>query len=119
MLATLQKTNASETDTALPSRHGSDVIDLPHDVQASLDRLLHYYRDNALKPMINACGDPLTICSTLVTQVKQITPAHLETDAKTFLDYMIKQIVAYCREHNAGHLTLDFTFEREGNGGLF
>ena len=119
MLATLEKHDIETLDSDAPKNHsrGAQSIDLPDEVQASLDRILAYYRNNTLKPVINACGDPLTICATLANQVRQNLPLSMEDDAKYFLDYMIGQIVVFCREHKANSLTLDFSFERESYRG--
>lgn len=115
MLATLKKIDL-ETDIPNDGKnidgHSAFELDIPHSIQSSLDEILNYYKCACMKPVIKAHGTPLDVTATLVREVKQSLPNNLQLDAKNLLDFMIKEIVSYCRETSARSLSLNFSFEK-------
>ncbi len=115
MLATLQKIetqpNTPHDDKPIDG-HGAFELEIPNSVQSSLDEILEYYTSANMKPTIHAQGTPLDITVALARQVKQSLPNNLQIQAKTLLDFMIKEIVSYCRETSAKSLSLNFSFEK-------
>lgn len=115
MIATLQRTDTEITTTHSDDTvrdHGAFELDIPNSVQSSLDEIVEYYVSANMKPAIHAQGTPLDITATLARQVKQSLPNNLQIQAKTLLDFMIKEIVSYCRETSAKSLSLNFSFEK-------
>ncbi len=115
MLATLEKTDnatiVTSTDDITVSQ-GAFELEIPTSIQSSLDEILNYYKCSCMKPVIKTQGSPLDVTTALVREVKQSLPNNLQTDAKTLLDFMIKEIVTYCRETSASSLSLNFSFEK-------
>lgn len=89
-----------------------NIFDIPADVQDHLDLILDYYADNALKPRLQICGDPLHIVSSLVVQLQKTLPETLVSSGKIVLDFLIGQITSFCRDNNAGRITFSFEFKR-------
>lgn len=112
-LLTIAAENAADRAVApLPPNRRDQEFDVPQDVQAHLDAILDYYADNALKPHIRLCGDPLHIVSSLVTQMQKTLPEALGQSGKIVLDFIIGNICAFCRDNNAGRVTFSFEFKR-------
>ena len=86
-------------------------FDMPNDVQDSLDRILQYYRQNNMRPQVSLQGDPLDITSGLVSQVQATLPLPLQDAGKSLLDFLIQEIVNFCREKKVQSLSLNFVFE--------
>lgn len=120
MLATLEKIDDLKTYDIDHKTNGNKQeayeLDIPEQAQVSLDKILQYYECSCMKPVVKAQGTPLDITSTLVKEVKQSLPNNLQGDAKNILDFMIQEIVNYCREQSANSLSINFTFERSGMG---
>lgn len=115
MLATLEKIDTKPDaphDDKTIDGHGAFELEIPDTVQSSLDDILDYYKSSFMKPTIHAQGSPLDVAATLAREVKQSLPNNLQIDAKTLLDFMIKEIVSYCRETSAKSLALNFSFEK-------
>jgi hypothetical protein len=98
-----------------PSAEQNNNLDLsmnmPDNVQNSLDTILQYYRKNTMRPRVDLKGDPLDITSGLVTKVQETLPQNLQKDGKILLDFMVREIVSFCREHKVKSLSLNFVFE--------
>jgi hypothetical protein len=115
MLATLEKIDTKQDaphDDKTIDGHGAFELKIPTSVQSSLDEILNYYKSASIKPVIKTNGTPLDVAATLVREVKQSLPNNLQIDAKNLLDFMIKEIVSYCRETSAKSLSLNFSFEK-------
>lgn len=84
---------------------------MPDHVQNSLDRILQFYRSKSMRPQVNLSGDPLAITSGLVSQVRGTLPNNLQKDGTVLLDYLIQEIVSFCREKQVRSLYLNFVFE--------
>lgn len=117
MLATLEKTDIITSDTTIDGEtsngaFGAYELEIPQNVQSSLDDILDYYKCACLKPVIHAQGTPLDVCATLAREVKTNLPNNLQIQGKELLDFMIREIVSYCRDTSAKSLTLNFSFER-------
>ena len=115
MLATLEKIetkpDAPHDDKTIDG-HGAFELEIPTSIQSSLEEILNYYKCSCMKPVIKTQGSPLDVMATLAREVKQSLPNNLQIDAKNLLDFMIKEIVSYCRETSAKSLSLNFSFEK-------
>lgn len=125
MVMILEKETVRETQASplavLPEVQGEVITqpyapDMPDDVQSAVDKLIQHYKDNGLKPQASLKGSPLDITVALARLVKGSVPQELMIEAKTLLDFMIREIVAYCRETQSKSLSLHFSFERGGAG---
>lgn len=115
MLATLEKIDTTKTDVSpndTPMEQGAFELEIPNSVQSSLEDILDYYKCSCMKPVISTSGTPLDVFATFAREVKQGLPNNLQIQAKTLLDFMIKEIVSYCRETSAKSLSLNFSFEK-------
>jgi|GEM_PF-5596778 len=89
-----------------------DTLNVPDDVQSHLDVLLDYCHDNALRPHLQICGDPLHVVSSLIVQLQKSLPETLANSGKIVLDFLIGQITTFCRNNNAGRISFSFEFKR-------
>lgn len=83
---------------------------MPNQVQSALDALIAYYKSNALRPHIDVSGNPMEIVESLVTQVRQNLPQDQDQNARIVLNYMIQDIVDYCRATRSTYLSLTYQF---------
>ena len=111
-LSTTTQPHSASSDKAIDGV--ADVylgMDMPDEVQNALDRILQYYRRHFLRPRVTLSGDPLAITSGLVEQVQSTLPQSMHADAKILLNFMVRKIVSFCRDHKVQSLSLDFVFE--------
>ena len=95
---------------------GTFELDMPEQIQNSLDQLIDFYKENAMKPVVKATGSPLDICAELSRQLKQSVPQEMIKDVKHVIDYLIDQIVDFARARRSKSLSIHFMFEREHAG---
>lgn len=88
------------------------IVDVPENIQPSLDSLLDYYADNGQKPEIKLCGNPLDIVSDFVTQIEATLPENLINNGRDVIDFMIHNLCDFSREKNVSHMTFNFVFHR-------
>jgi hypothetical protein len=88
------------------------TLDMPMSVQESLDHILRHYQRSCTKPVFRMSGDPLCVVSGLVSQVKDDLPEHLQEEGRVLLNFMVDEIVSFCRERQTKSLSLHFSFER-------
>lgn len=103
-----------ETPTITKPVFGAGIIDLPDNVQNALDHMIDYYKKNAMKPKIEVSGNPLDIVAALITQIRQNLPKTEDAHAKILLDYMVQDIVDYCRATGSSYLSLTYQFDKGG-----
>ena len=111
MQAVLQQ---KEISSASEGNSISLGLNMPNDVQNALDSILQYYRRNAMRPIISLQGDPLDITSGLVSQVQATLPANLKDESQKLLNFLMHEIINFCREKQVKSLALNFVFERGG-----
>lgn len=111
MQAVLKQKDTSERSVESSVSLG---FDMPEQVQNSLDRILEYYGRHSMRPIINLQGDPLDITSGLVSKLQTTLPSTLKDEGKILLDFLVREIVSFCREKKVQSLSLNFVFERGG-----
>jgi hypothetical protein len=95
----------------ITSVHDSVDVDVPMDVQRSIDTVLYYYKSQKLNPNIKLDGSPLEAITQLISQVRQTLPKQFEQETTVFLDFMIAQVVNYCRDNKLNSVSLNFSFD--------
>lgn len=93
---------------------GAFVMEMSDEVEASLKTVIDYYKDNALKPRLDVLGNPLEVCSTLVTKILTTLPETHHAQGKTLANFLIQKIVEFCRARQCGSIHFKFSFERNG-----
>jgi len=115
MLATLEKTDIQSTSSDTLENDlfpGAYELEIPDQVQSSLETILDFYKNSGMKPAIKVQGTPLDVTVALVKTVKQSLPQSLQIDAKNLLDFMVREIASYARDAQARSLSLNFSFEK-------
>lgn len=92
------------------------MIDVPMHIQPSLDKILDYYTENSLKPVIKLCGNPLDVVCDFITQIEASLPENLINNGRDVIDFMTHNLCEFCREKNVSHMTFNFIFHRNHQG---
>lgn len=82
------------------------------DVQASIDRLLDYFSENAQYPVIKASGSVIAVAVEIGKQFEYIAPVTLKNDTDIVLEHIIKCLGAYCETARVYVLAFQFRFQR-------
>lgn len=106
------KTQVTLQNTQGDAGNTYELLSVPAHIQTSLDSLLGYYADNAKMTDIKLCGNPLDICSELVTRLTETVPQSYSHACKDVLDFTIRETAEFCKTHHINYLTMRFQFDR-------
>ncbi len=106
-------------DTSNDNAESTDfLIDVPAHLQPSLDCVLDYYTDNALKPVVKLCGGLLDVVSDFIRQIEATLPPTLINYGRDIIDFIISNLCEFCREKSVTHMTFNFSFNRKNESAI-